>query len=204
MKRIPGYLNDILEIFFPSLCITCGDRLNSQEKFICMKCWFDLPVTRFENDRENIVAQLFWGRVHIEWVTSFFEFRKGSRYQKLIYFIKYKGLKELGLEAGKRFGYALKNSKNFSDIDLIIPVPLHKQKLKKRGYNQSEWIARGISIVLKKPVCTEMLIRTVNTPTQTRKGRYERWLNVERSFSVTEAEEIRGKHILLVDDVLTT
>ena len=169
-----------------------------------MKCWFDIPVSRFHSGNENKVAQLFWGRVQIENVISFFQYRKGSRYQKLIYFIKYKGMKELGLEAGQRVGDLITESEGFSTIDLIVPVPLHEQKQKKRGYNQSEWIAMGISMVLQKPLTAGNLFRKKHTPTQTRKNRYERWQNVEGIFGVKTPDEFAGKHILLVDDVVTT
>src|SRR5690554_2263791 len=141
MNALTQAFDDVLGLFYPQLCITCGERLISQEEYICLKCWFDLPVSRFENERENKVAQLFWCRVQIETATSYFHYRKGSRYQKLIHFIKYKGLKELGLIAGKRFGHTLAESDHFNRIDGIVPVPLHPKKRKKRGFNQSEWIA---------------------------------------------------------------
>ncbi|MBN2774930.1 MAG: ComF family protein, partial [Prolixibacteraceae bacterium] len=125
-------------------------------------------------------------------------------YQKLIHFLKYKGLKEIGFEIGKHFGFEMAESGCFSDIDMIIPVPLHPKKLKKRGYNQSEWIAKGFAFGLKKPVNTDSLHRIVFTSTQTRKTRFERWKNVEGIFEVTEPDKFYNKHILLVDDVITT
>jgi ComF family protein len=204
MNTLPQIFNDLLELFYPQLCITCGERLISQEQYLCMKCWFDLPVSRFENDEKNKVAQLFWGRVQIEHATSWFNYRKGSRYQKLIHFIKYKGLNELGLEAGIKFGNVLVESEKFKQIDLIVPVPLHPKKHKKRGFNQSEWIARGISEVLKKPMLEKNLYRKIFTSTQTRKNRFERWQNVEGIFGVNNLEEFENRHVLLVDDVVTT
>jgi len=204
MNTLTQVFDDVLGLFYPQLCITCGERLISQEEYICLKCWFDLPVGRFENERENKVAQLFWGRVQIETATSYFHYRKGSRYQKLIHFIKYKGLKELGLIAGKRFGHTLAESDHFSSIDGIVPVPLHPKKRKKRGFNQSEWIARGIAEGLNKPVLLNNLYRKIFTPTQTRKNRFERWQNVEGIFGVNNPEEFENRHVLLVDDVVTT
>ncbi len=204
MNILPHYLDDILELLYPSLCITCGGRLASQEKYICMNCWLDLPVSGFDSEQENKVAQLFWGRVQIENATSFFQYRKGSRYQKLIHFIKYKGLKELGFETGKRFGHLLAESRSFNKIDIVVPVPLHERKQKKRGYNQSEWVARGIATVMQKPLISDNLNRLVHTPTQTRKSRYERWQNVEGIFGVKDPDAFIGKNILLVDDVVTT
>lgn len=204
MNKLPFYLDDVLELLYPSVCIVCKKRLNAQEEYICWDCWADLPVSRFHSATDNPVAQLFWGRIMIEQATSFFQYRKGSRYQNLIYFIKYKGLKELGKEAGIRFGHYLVENGIFSTIDVIVPVPLHINSLKKRGYNQSEWIAIGLAKMLMKPVVADNLFRQIQTPTQTRKSRYERWQNVEGIFDVTTPANFEGKHILLVDDVVTT
>ena len=198
-----SYIN-LLELLFPTLCVTCGNRLVTQEKFLCIDCWHDLPVTNFHFDTENKVARLFWGRVKLENATAFFAYNKGSNYQHLIHFIKYKGLKELGFETGRRFGIALSASPDFNSVDFVVPVPLHPKKQKQRGYNQSKWIACGISESLQKPVSLDNLKRNLHTSTQTRKNRYERWENVENIFEVTRPEEFKGKHILLIDDVVTT
>lgn len=197
------YLN-VIEFFFPTLCVTCENRLVTQEKFLCIDCWHDLPVTNFHLNNENKVAQLFWGRVKIENATAFFAYNKGSNYQNLIHFIKYKGMKELGFETGKRFGISLLESSVFCAVDVVVPVPLHPKKQKLRGYNQSEWVARGISEAMNKPVLSNNLIRNLHTSTQTRKNRYERWENVEDIFEVTQPDEFEGKHVLLIDDVVTT
>lgn len=204
MNKLTRGLSDIVELFFPDLCVTCGDRLVSQEKYLCMICWSDLPVTNFHLNAGNKVAQLFWGRTEVENATSFFSYKKGSRYQQLIHFIKYKGLKELGFEAGRKFGFVLNDSKAFCTVDIIIPVPLHPKKKKERGFNQSDWIAHGIAESLKKPVSVDNLTRKVFTSTQTRKNRFERWQNVEGIFSINNPEELKGKHVLLIDDVVTT
>lgn len=198
-----GLFNDILDLFYPSLCIACGKKLVTQEKFICLDCYIDLPRTKFHSDPENKVAQLFWGRVEVENATSWLFFRKGSRYQRLVHYMKYKGMKEIGEELGKIFAGELIESP-FRQTDLIIPVPLHDRKLKQRGYNQSEWIARGIASGLGKPLSLNNLVRQQYTPTQTRKNRFERWQNVEGIFVVTRPEEYRDKHVLLTDDVVTT
>lgn len=204
MNKLARGLNNILELFYPALCVACENRLVTQEKFLCIECWHDLPVTNFHFDAKNKVAQLFWGRVQIENATAFFAYNKGSRYQHLIHFIKYKGLKELGFATGQRFGTALAASPEFNSVDFIVPVPLHPKKQKLRGYNQSEWIAKGISESLKKPVSGDNLQRNLHTATQTRKNRYERWENVENIFEVIRPEQFAGKHILLIDDVVTT
>jgi ComF family protein len=204
MNSLAQYIADLLEFFYPTLCITCGNRLVSQEKFLCLDCWHDLPVTNFHLQKGNKVEQLFWGRIRIEFATAFFTYKKGSKYQNLIHFIKYKGMNELGFETGRRFGAILADSALFNSTDVIIPVPLHPIKQKKRGYNQSEWIARGISEVMEKPIITNNLKRLVHTSTQTRKNRFERWGNVENIFGINNPDEFSGKHILLIDDVVTT
>ncbi len=195
---------DVIELVFPSLCISCGERLISQEKYLCGNCWHDLPVTNFHKNKDNKVAQLFWGRTEISNATAFFKYRKGSNYQHLIYFTKYKGLKDLGFEVGRKFGLVLSESKEYSSVDLIIPVPLHPKKQKQRGYNQSEWIAKGVAEAMKKKLSVNMLKRKIFSSTQTRKNRFERWQNVEGIFEVSISDAIRGKHILLIDDVITT
>lgn len=204
MKGLTREIKNLAELFYPNLCIVCSDRLVSQEKFLCMHCWHDLPVTNFHLLPDNKVAKLFWGRVQIENATSFFAFNKGSNYQHLIHFIKYKGLKELGFETGRRFGNTLKETADFNSIDIIAPVPLHPEKEKQRGYNQSEWIARGLGQSMQKPISVNNLVRRIFTSTQTRKGRFERWENVENIFEVKNADAFARKHVLLIDDVVTT
>jgi len=204
MKKLFQTLSDFSELFYPNLCVTCGNRLISQEKHVCIDCWQDLPLTNFHLEPENKVAQLFWGRVKIQCATSFFSYKKGSKYQQLIHFVKYKGLTELGIEAGKRFASSLSESEFFKNIDVLVPVPLHPKKYKKRGFNQSELIAQGMAEVLQKPVSKDNLVREKFTSTQTRKNRYDRWQNVEGIFSLRHPKEFSGKHILLIDDVVTT
>jgi ComF family protein len=204
MNKITRGYNNLLELFFPSLCVTCENRLVAQEKFLCIECWHDLPVTNFHRYPENRVEQLFWGRVKIEFATAFFSFKKGSNYQHLIHFIKYKGMKELGFETGRRFGISMMESADFNSVDVIVPVPLHPKKQKARGYNQSEWIAKGISESMNKKISINNLQRNLHTSTQTRKNRYERWENVENIFEIVSPGEFENKHILLIDDVVTT
>ena len=204
MNHLEQGISDFLSLFFPELCVTCGKRLISQEKFVCFDCWHDIPATNFHLKPDNKVAQLFWGRVDLAAATAYFSYKKGSRYQQLIHFLKYKGLKELGYETGKKFGYQLLESPGFAEIDVLMPVPLHPKKKKKRGYNQSEWIANGIAEVLKKPVDTKTLHRKVFTSTQTKRNRYERWQNVEQVFGLVDPKSVENKHVLLIDDVVTT
>jgi ComF family protein len=194
----------LTELLFPRLCVVCGDRLIEQEQWICLHCLHHIPRTHFQQNPDNPVAQLFYGRVQVEQATAFFRFSKGSNYQKLLHGLKYKGMKELGAEIGKHFGSDLMLSPDFSSVDVICPVPLHPSKEKKRGYNQSWWIASGMAQQMRKELSDDNLKRMTATETQTRKSRFERWKNVEGIFELTRPDEFSGKHILLVDDVVTT
>lgn len=197
------FWEDFTELFYPRLCLTCNRKLITQEKFVCLECLSDLPRTRFHEDPSNKIAQLFWGRTRLIHATSWLYFRKGSKYQKMIHFLKYKGLKEIGEEMGKIFGQEIRES-GFGEADILLPVPLHPRKLRQRGYNQSEWIARGMAQALSRQILTGILVREIHTPTQTRRNRFERWQNVEGIFRVREPEAIFQKHVLVVDDVVTT
>lgn len=194
----------LTELLFPRLCVVCGDKLIEQENWICLHCLHHIPRTNYHLEPVNPVAQLFYGRVKIELATSFFRFSKGSDYQKLLHNLKYKGMKEIGAEIGIQFGIDLMQSPEFSLVDVICPVPLHPDKEKKRGYNQSWWIASGIAKQMQKELSDDNLIRNTATETQTRKNRFERWQNVEGIFELSNPEAFSGKHILLIDDVVTT
>jgi len=190
-------------LFWPNICACCSTGLTREEKYVCRHCLHELPATNFYNFPDNPVAQIFWGRVQVVNATAGYFFRKGNRIQKLVHQIKYYGRKEMGMMLGREMGKPLRDS-YFSEIDLIAPVPLHPQKLRKRGYNQAEWIARGIAESMNKPVNTKSLTRCFFTETQTRKKRFERWENVETVFGLVHPEMFDGKHILLIDDVITT
>ena len=194
----------LTELIFPRLCVACGDRLIEQEQWICLDCLHHIPRTNFHMEPENPLAQMFYGRVRIEFATAFFYFNKGSKYQALVHNLKYKGMKEMGAEMGKQFGIDLLQSIDFSSVDLICPVPLHPKREKQRGYNQSWWIAQGMASQMQKPLSIGNLIRVTATESQTLKNRFERWQNVEGIFDLTNPEAFCGKHILLVDDVVTT
>jgi ComF family protein len=163
----------------------------------------ELPATNFHKEHDNPVAQSFWGRAAVEYATAAYFFRKGNRVQKLVHQVKYKGQKEMGTVLGREMGKSLRDS-SFIEVDLIAPVPLHPQKYRKRGYNQSEWIARGIAEMLEKPMDVQTLVRRIFTTTQTRKKRYDRWENVDSGFGLTNPDSFTGRHILLIDDVITT
>jgi ComF family protein len=196
--------DDFISLLFPRLCHACGDHLLRNENLICTGCYVSIPRTNYHLQPDNPVAQLFWGRCLIEKAAAFSFYTRGSRLRNLIHKLKYSGIKEIGYELGRIYGGSLKSAGFTGDIDLIIPVPLHPSKKRIRGFNQSEFIGRGISDVACLPVDTSSLARITLSATQTNRSRYERWTNVEGIFRVTDPEAIRGKHIMLVDDVITT
>ena len=196
-------LLDFIQLVFPKICPACGSPLVKNERIICTGCLNVLPRTNFHLEQDNPVAKAFWGRVMLENATSYYSYQGGGLLRKLIHELKYRGCQAIGEELGRQFGNELKNT-SFIKSDLIIPVPLSKRKEKKRGYNQSECIARGLSWSMEKAINTTAVIKSRSTNTQTKKSRYDRWLNVEDSFRVADSGAIRQKHILLVDDVLTT
>lgn len=203
MRKIKTYLKDFVNLFFPDLCIVCNNHLLNQEELICTSCLFHLPKTNFHKQIDNPVSKLFWGRTKLEYATGLFFFNKGSKYQSMMHQFKYHGKKEIGFVLGRYFGSQIKESV-FNEIDVIIPVPLHKSKLRKRGYNQSEWLGMGMAKSLNKPLDILSLVRSVATETQTRKSRFDRWKNVEKIFQITDHKMLEGKHVLIVDDVVTT
>lgn len=198
-----SFINDIFFLLFPPSCAVCGRLLTETEKSICSFCLLELPRTNYHSDKESPVAKLFWGRVDITHVSSWFHFYKGSPYQGLLHKLKYKGQKEVGIDMGRYFAAEIRNTE-FAAADLIIPVPLHPGKKRKRGYNQSEMIARGMNKIFNIRMDTTSLIRTNKTETQTKKNRFERFLNMEGNFIVTDREAIINKSVLLIDDVVTT
>lgn len=198
------WLSDFVSLIYPRICACCGNSLWKHEKVICHACAFRLPRTQFHLEHENPVHQVFYGRVRVESAASYLLFNKGNKVQRLIHHLKYKGRKDVGVWLGEAYGRELNRSPFFQGIDLIIPVPLHKKKLMQRGYNQSDQFACGLSKMMKVPVENKLLVRTKATSTQTRKGRYDRWRNVEDLFSLVRPERLNGLHVLLVDDVITT
>lgn len=204
LKLMKKYFDDFLSLFFPQHCAVCKQSLINQEKIICSSCLYKLPRTNFHKTPENSVEKSFWGRVFIEQGTSYFFFRKGSNYQKLLHKLKYQNQPQIGFELGKYFASEIVKEGFFKDIDYIVPVPLHKKKLKKRGYNQSAEIAKGMSKFLGGKLSEQLLKRSSFTDTQTKKNRFDRWENVAEVFVCKTPELIENKHILLVDDVLTT
>ena len=178
MSKFFEYLSDFWFLLFPKNCEACGRALSRGEEVLCFDCLYELPRTNFCKELDNPVMQLFEGRIKLERATALFSFQKGSRFRKLLHSLKYHHKPEIGVLLGKELGAEMLSSGNFSDIDYIIPVPLHPNREKKRGYNQSERIASGISAVTKIPVLTGVLVRNTDTKTQTKMNKEERWQNV--------------------------
>ena len=198
------YFADFVSLIFPELCQACAKSLYRNEDLICADCLYHLPYTDFHLQPDNAVAQQFWGRVNLEAAAALLYFAKGSRVQNLMHQLKYKNKPEVGVYLGKLAGKRLLENPVFSAADVIIPVPLHKQKLLKRGYNQSLSFAEGLSEKLSIPVLVDNLIRTTSTESQTKKSRISRYENMKEVFSIKNPPELIGKHILLVDDIITT
>ncbi len=198
------WLHSILNLFYPRVCAACGESLLKDEETVCLKCRYLLPKTGYELNPDNPLAQTFYGRVKFHAVTACFFFAKSGKVQHLIHELKYKGNKEAGVFLGQQLGDTIKDAPLFQGIDYLIPVPLHPKREKQRGYNQSLMIAKGINEVTGIPIGDKYLIRAVNTATQTKKSAEERYKNVKDIFEVRFPEELEGKHVLLIDDVLTT
>ena len=196
--------NDLLKLLFPETCAICGKTLLDEEELICLHCLYKLPKTAYHKDRNNTTELRLRGKFPLEEASSFFYFNKGSEFRHLIHLLKYRDQKEIGLILGRQAGMELKRNNIFTEVDCIVPIPLHKKRERKRGYNQAEWIAKGLSEAMDIPVETKGVKRIRSTKTQTRKSIFDRWMNVREIFRIADAEKIRGKHILIVDDVLTT
>ncbi len=199
-----NWLNDFVTLVYPRVCLACGESLLKQEDSICNQCIYYLPKTNFHKEQENAVSKLFWGRVNIQAASAFYFYKKQSKVQNLLHQLKYKGQKEVGIKLGSLYGAELKQDNKFEDISFIVPVPLHPDKEKKRGYNQSEMFSVGLSKTLLIPSDSSILIRNFASETQTKKEKYKRWENVKSIFEIRDPEKIKNKHILLVDDVITT
>jgi ComF family protein len=197
-------LSPLVHFFYPHICVGCGSDVIENKNFLCLECISDLPHTGFAMHANNPLEKKFWGRIPITAGMSEFYFSKSSIVQNLIHEFKYRGNLKVGFHLGKMMGKSILNSNRFSNIDLLVPLPLFIKKEFKRGFNQSQVLCEGIREITNIPIASKNVIRNVATETQTKKGRIERWENVEKSFSILDPESLNGKNILLVDDVITT
>lgn len=199
------WLKGFLQLIFPSYCVVCGYKIIHSHNFICINCLRKLPVTNYHLELQNEMEKRFWGIFTPEKAAAYFYFIKGSGYERILYELKYFGGIDLAKAMGRMMALEFMSSGFFQGIDLIIPIPLHKDKKKKRGYNQSELIANGISEITGIEVSSKIVLRSKYTSTQTRKRILDRWENVEQVFAAyDDISYLQNKHILVIDDVMTS
>lgn len=194
----------IRDLFFPHYCLGCAADFIGTTEVICARCKISLPETHFINSNHNTIEKIFWGRIPIEQAGALYYFNKHGVIQQLLRTLKYKNSISTGLFLGRELGKALAVSSRFKNIDAIIPLPLHPKKEYKRGYNQAMIIAQGIQEKWPLPILEKSVIRLVDTKTQTRENRVNRWENMKNIFHISNPHSLQNKHILLIDDVITT
>ena len=204
MQLLAEIKNALLHLAFPHVCEGCGSDVVSPGQFLCLRCLDELPATNFHFHQDNFVEKLFWGRLPLCAATAQYYFTRESMVQHLMHQFKYKGNKELGKQLGRLMGNDLRQTNRFNNIDALIPLPLFPAKEKKRGYNQATVLCEGIAEIMNIEVLEDVIIRIQHTETQTKKGRMERWENMEGKFELVNPAKIQNKHVLLVDDVVTT
>lgn len=204
MLRSGDIAGDILSLFFPKVCPVCGGRMEGREVLMCNRCRWDIPLTGFVDRVANPVADRFAGIVPIVNGCAFYFYVDHSGYRDLVHDFKYRGMWRLAYRLGLWFGAELAHSSNYTDIDVVVAVPLHWRRLLGRGYNQSEYLARGIARSMGVGVETRSVVRRIYNRSQTRVSARDRWSNVEGIFAVRRPELLTGRHILLVDDICTT
>ncbi|MUP42421.1 ComF family protein [Christiangramia aestuarii] len=196
--------HDFVDLLYPRLCHICEAEMLKNEHIICTSCLHDLPITNYHLDNDNPVKKVFFGRVKIAKATSLLHFRKKAGVQHLIHDLKYRGHREIGAYLGKWLGEELAAVPDYSEIDLVIPVPLHKSRLKERGYNQVEDFGKEIAKQLNAEYVDNLLLKVSSTQTQSLKDRLSRWGKLEDTLVIQNSEQAVGKHILVVDDLVTT
>lgn len=199
-----NWVTDLAGLFLPRRCSGCDSPLMRREEGICLACKQDLPYTRFHDDAENAVERLFWGRVELEAATALLHFEQGTNVRRILHRLKYKGDSEAGTAIGGLMAQALQGSRRFSTVDAILAVPLHPRKQRLRGYNQSQFIVDGFRKEWPLISAQGSVVRGTSTTTQTRRGRLDRWTNVKEAFELRRPELLVDRHLLLVDDVVTT
>lgn len=201
----PSFLTKVLDFVSPRLCVICGRRLLPSQPLLCSHCTLHLPVTNYYlSPLDNPMARLFWGLFPIERASALFFYEPKASTRELIYDLKYRGYPMIGEEMGALIARRYQPAGFFEGVDAIIPVPLTRRRRWQRGYNQSEMLARGIREVTGLPILTDVLKRTSFKGSQTKRNQWERRENVDGVFRLVRPDDIRGKHILLIDDIITT
>lgn len=203
MRVLPYLIRSVLRQFYPKLCLICDFAAPAPEEDLCTNCQVNLAKTDLHLTLENAFTERFAGRIPLYTGAAMYAFRKGGGVQRLVHAFKYEGQQRIGFRLARRYGWELSDQPHFTDVAALIPVPLHTRKRRSRGYNQAEVLARGLSEGLKVPV-VEAIVRHRHTDSQTKKGRMERMNALRDIFAAVEPEQFAHKHVLLVDDVLTT
>ena len=201
---LKDWLFDIKFLFFPDYCLGCNDLLIKEEKKICIACRHDLPIVDLSLNNSDFLNLVFYGRLSLQESASLFYFRKSGKVQNIVHNLKYHGREDVGKLLADWFGYELLEEKRFQTIDAIVPVPLHKKKLRQRGYNQLTTFGLRLAEIYQKPYVEDVLIRKYANTSQTFKDAFSRWMNVKEIFDVQNIEKFAHKHVLLIDDVVTT
>jgi len=197
-------LKSLIRLFFPDVCAGCNNFLLSAENVICTHCRHNIPLTYHHLNPQNEAANKFYGKLPVEFVATMCYFHKKGIVQEMIHKLKYTGSEEIGSAIGHWYGEDLKTLDIFRCIDEIIPVPLHRKRLRKRGYNQVTTFGKALSESLDIPLNETLLVRNIYSKTQTKKDRLGRAANSQSVFDVSFSEENHNKHYLIIDDVLTT
>lgn len=189
----------------PRVCFGCNAHLRRGEELICTPCRNDLPFTEYTFNEENPVDRIFYGRIVVKKASSFLFFNENGKVQQLLHYLKYKNQEVIGTFLGDWYGQLLQEEGILPNtIDAVVPVPLHPKKLRRRGYNQVAGFARRLAHHLDAEYVGHILLKTANTKTQTKKGRIGRWQGDKELYTLSETDYLKNKHILLVDDVITT
>lgn len=204
MQALIRASQDLLGLFFPNLCLCCQAALPNMDMHLCLSCQQALPYTTLHEAKENLFTQRFWGRVPLTYGAACFYFVKAGSAQQLIHQLKYANKRQIGFQWGRIYGRQLAQTAHFQEVDLIVPVPLHWKRYKQRGYNQAAMIASGLADTLQRPLYPQALSRQKHTETLTRKSRLERLQSIDGAFALRQPEVLQGKHVLLVDDVMTS
>lgn len=200
-----NWITRILDFISPRLCVVCGQRLAPTERSLCSVCLFHLPRTDFhQKPLDNPMAQLFWGLAPIEKAAALVYYHPHSETAQLVYRLKYNNRPDIGEDIGRVMANELQATDFFSDIDVLLPVPLASKRLRQRGYNQSEQLAKGISDITHLPIVTKALRRKHFQQSQTTLNRWQRQENVEDTFWLKDGSQLQDKHVLLIDDICTT
>ncbi|GGW25336.1 ComF family protein [Arenibacter certesii] len=202
--KLSNIIHDITSVLLPKLCFGCNELLIRGEEHICTVCRNQLPLTEYTFNAENPVDRIFYGRIIIKKASAFLFYTDKGIVKNLIHYLKYKNQEQIGYFLGQWYGHTIKDNNYLKNIDYVIPVPIHPKKRRRRGYNQVTLFAKTVAKHLSAQYAEDILIKTANTRTQTKKTRLLRWQNKQALYILTNIETLKGKNVLLLDDVITT